>query len=87
MTLAAHNLDVPDEVRQFDHGGMAVVTVAGVTVGRALFEPGWRWSDDVRPIVGTRSCQVAHTGYVISGRLAVRMDDAPRPWRGQVTSS
>ncbi|MGH3949871.1 MAG: cupin domain-containing protein [Pseudonocardiaceae bacterium] len=75
ITLAAKNLDTPDEVRRFGHGEMAVVTVAGVTVGRAVFEPGWRWSADVRPVAGTASCQVAHTGYVMSGRICVRMDD------------
>lgn len=74
-TLAAKNLDTPDEVRRFDNGEMAVVAVAGMTVGRAVFEPGWRWSADVRPIAGTQSCQVAHTGYVVSGQLCVRMDD------------
>ncbi|MGH8825677.1 MAG: cupin domain-containing protein [Jiangellaceae bacterium] len=73
--LAAKNLDTPDETRRFEHGEIGVVTVAGVTVGRAVFEPGWRWSTDVRPLAGTDSCQVGHTGYVISGRLCVRMDD------------
>ena len=45
------------------------------TVGRAVFEPGWRWSNDVKPLVGTTSCQVAHTGYVLSGHMHVVMDD------------
>lgn len=75
LTLAAKNLDSPDESRRFSRGRMDVVTVAGVTVGRAVFEPGWRWSDDVAPVAGTGSCQVAHVGYIVSGRLAVRMDD------------
>ena len=46
-----------------------------VTVGRAKLEPGWRWSNDVKPIAGTTSCQVHHKGYVVSGRLHVVMDD------------
>lgn len=75
MTLAAKNLDRPDELRRFDHGSMAVVDVAGVVVGRAVFEPGWRWSDHVRPLADTESCQVAHVGCVLSGQLCVRMDD------------
>ena len=75
MTLAAKNLDRPDEVRRFDHGEIAVVEVAGAVVGRAVFEPGWRWSEHVRPVAGTDSCQVSHVGYVLSGRLAVRLDD------------
>ena len=44
-------------------------------VGRAVFEPGWRWSDHVKPIAGTTSCRAAHAGYVMSGHLTVRMDD------------
>lgn len=82
VTLAAKNLDAPDEVRRFDHGEMAVVTVAGVTVGRAVFQPGWRWSADVRPVAGTDSCHVAHTGYVLSGRLCVRMNDGTQAVAG-----
>ena len=75
MTLEAKNLDHPDETRPFENGEMAVVNVAGVTVGRGLFRPGWRWSNDVKPIAGTESCQAPHTGYVISGRMHVIMDD------------
>jgi quercetin dioxygenase-like cupin family protein len=73
--LAARNLDEPDEVRTFDHGRMDVVTVGGVSVGRAVFEPGWRWSLHMKASAGTESCQVAHTGYIVSGRLCVHMDD------------
>lgn len=75
MILASKSLNTPDEVRSFDHGEMAVVKVAGVSVGRAVFEPGWRWSVDVRPLAGTTSCRVTHTGYVLAGRICVRMDD------------
>ena len=50
-------------------------SVGGVQMGRGRFEPGWRWSVNVKPIAGTDSCQALHTGYVISGRMAVRMDD------------
>ncbi len=75
MTLETKNLDTPDETRSFEHGSMNVVNVAGATVGRAVFNPGWKWSNDVKPIVGTESCQAAHTGYVVSGRMHVVMDD------------
>lgn len=75
MTLAAKSLDVPDDKRSFEHGEMNVVTIEGVTVGRAVFRAGWRWSNDVKPIAGTESCQVAHTGYVIAGHMHVVMDD------------
>ncbi len=66
----------PDEVRQFQGNGHAdVVEVGGRTVGRGVFEPGWKWSENVKPIAGTDSCQVSHLGYVISGRMRVVMDD------------
>ena len=68
--------DSPDEVRQFEGKGKAdVVNVGGRTIGRGTFEPGWRWSENVKPIAGTDSCQVSHLGFVVSGRMAVRMDD------------
>jgi len=75
MTLAHRNLDTPDSKRSFAHGDMQLVTLAGTTIVRATFGPGWRWSTDVKPEAGTDSCQVAHNSYVISGRFAVRMDD------------
>ncbi len=75
MTLAAKNLSTPDHKYSLEHGEMHVVTVAGVTIARAEFRPGWRWSTDVKPSTGTESCQAAHTGLVLSGRFAVRMDD------------
>jgi quercetin dioxygenase-like cupin family protein len=74
--LEAKSLDTPDETRTFERGRLEVAQLAsGVTVGRAVMEPGWRWSEHVKPLAGTDSCQVLHTGYVVSGRLAVRMDD------------
>ncbi len=75
-TLEAKNLGSPDETRPVaDKGKVEIVKIGGVTVGRATFEQGWRWSEHVKPIAGTESCQAAHTGYVISGRMHVRMDD------------
>ena len=66
------SLDAPDEVRPFAaHGSIAVVQVGETTVGRGTFEPGWRWSNDVKPIAGTDSCQAHHTLVIISGRMAV----------------
>ncbi len=66
----------PDEVRQFQGNGHAdVVQVGGRTIGRGVFEPGWKWSENVKPIAGTDSCQVSHLGYVVSGRMRVVMDD------------
>jgi len=73
--LAARGFDNPDEVRRFEHGRVDVIHLGQVTVGRGTYEPGWRWSNDVKPIAGTDSCQAPHTGYVISGRMHVAMDD------------
>jgi quercetin dioxygenase-like cupin family protein len=73
--LQGKNMGSPDEVRSFDNGKMDVVTLDNVTVGKATFEPGWRWSEAVKPFAGTDSCQVPHVGYVISGRMKVVMDD------------
>ena len=70
------SFDSPDETRPFEGNGQAeVVRVAGQTVGKGTFEPGWRWSENVKPIAGTDSCQVSHLGYVLSGRMRVQMDD------------
>lgn len=74
--LEAKSLDTPDESRPFvDKGKVDIVNLGGVTVGRGVVEPGWRWSEHARPIAGTDSCQAAHTGYILSGRMQVVMDD------------
>jgi hypothetical protein len=74
--LEVKNFDSPDETRPFEGKGKAeVLQIAGRTVGRAIFEPGWRWSANVKPIAGTDSCQVTHLGYILSGRMRVFMDD------------
>ena len=75
-SIEVKSFDSPDEVRQFEGNGHAdVVQVAGRTVGRGTFEPGWKWSENVKPIAGTDSCEVSHLGYVVSGRMRVVMDD------------
>jgi mannose-6-phosphate isomerase-like protein (cupin superfamily) len=71
----AKNLSSPDETRTFDKGRLEIVEVAGRQVGRATFEPGWRWSECVKPIAGTDTCQVEHFGYVVSGRMGLSYDD------------
>lgn len=76
VTCEVKRFDRPDETRPFEgHGKADVVELAGQVVGRGEFEPGWRWSQDVKPIAGTDSCQVAHLGYCLSGRMRVHMDD------------
>jgi len=68
--------DRPDETRSFqDKGRVEILNIGGGVVGRAVFEPGWKWSDHVRTIARTESCQAAHIGYVISGHQVIRMDD------------
>jgi quercetin dioxygenase-like cupin family protein len=66
----------PDETRPFaDKGGAAVVNVAGHPVLYGTFEPGWRWSEHIKPIAGTESCEATHLLFCISGRMHVTMDD------------
>jgi hypothetical protein len=65
----------PDEVRTFPRGRLELVHIGGATIGRAVFEPGWRWATSVQPIAGTRSCEAPHFQYHVSGVLKVVMDD------------
>jgi quercetin dioxygenase-like cupin family protein len=75
--LEAKSLNEPDEVRPFEggKGRVEVVNLTGGAVGLGTFEPGWRWSQHVKPIAGTDSCQVPHVGYVLKGRMTVHGDD------------
>lgn len=76
MSTMISNLERDGEVRQFAaHGHATLASAGGLTLLRGEFEPGWRWSQDVAPLAGTSSCQVRHLGYVLSGSMAVRMDD------------
>ena len=74
-TFEFKSLDSPDEVRKFDKGKVELVNVAGAMIGRATFEPGWKWSSCVKPIAGTDSCQAPHFSYQLSGKLVTKMDD------------
>ena len=65
----------PDEVRAPAKTRIEVVQLEGFTIGRFNFEPGWRWSECIKPVVRTDQCQASHVGYAVSGRLAVRMKD------------
>jgi quercetin dioxygenase-like cupin family protein len=75
--LTTKRFEAPDETRMFADakGKVDIVSVGELQIGRGVFEPGWRWSEHVKPIVGTDSCQAVHTGVVLEGRMAVRMDD------------
>ena len=65
----------PDETRTFPHGRAESLLLGGGELGRLVFEPGWRWSEDVRPIANTESCEAPHFQYHVSGRLAILMAD------------
>jgi quercetin dioxygenase-like cupin family protein len=69
------NFDDADEVREFPLGRFELVRAGGAVIGRAVYEPGWRWSEHVAPEAGTPTCMVEHLGVVVSGRAAVAMDD------------
>jgi hypothetical protein len=73
--VESRNFDSPDETRTPDKTRVDVVRMGGTTAGRFAFEPGWRWSDCVKPVVGTESCQARHVGVVHSGRLAIKHED------------
>lgn len=76
MGINISNLERDGEVRPFAAHGQAVIgSAGGLTLSRAVFEPGWRWSRDIAPIAGTSSCQVHHLGFAVSGRMQVQMDD------------
>jgi hypothetical protein len=74
-TINKKSLDKPEETRKFPKGQVEVVTIGDVTFGRGTFLPGWKWSESVKPIAKTDSCQAPHTQFHISGRLHVKMDD------------
>ena len=78
----------PDEVREFPHGRAEIVKVGNGEVGRYIFEPGWRWSNDIKPIANTWSCEAPHFQYHVSGQLAILMDDSTQilAGPGEVTS-
>ncbi len=67
--------DAPDETRAPDKTRIEVVRLEGYTLARFNFQPGWRWSECIKPVAGTASCQASHVGYAVSGRLVVRLDD------------
>jgi quercetin dioxygenase-like cupin family protein len=75
--LISKRFETSDEVREFTDGKghVELVDLNGHQVGLGTFEPGWRWSQHVKPLAGTDSCQVEHIGYVLEGRMALKMDD------------
>jgi hypothetical protein len=82
------DLNAADETRSFPKGRADLITIGGGQVGRLTFEPGWRWSEHVKPIAGTESCEAPHFQYHVSGRLHVVMTDGTEfdAEPGQVTA-
>lgn len=65
----------PDQVTNFPMGKVELAKIGGATVGKAIFQPGWKWSESVKPIAKTESCHAPHFQYHVSGTLRVKMDD------------
>jgi len=68
----------PDETRLFEKGRFDIVRIGNMTIGRASYEPGWKWSEHVGPIAGTSLCEIEHVGIVISGRAMAAMRDGSK---------
>jgi mannose-6-phosphate isomerase-like protein (cupin superfamily) len=75
MHLERKRFESPDEVRQFPKGRFELVRVGGMVIGRATYNPGWKWSEHVGVATGQKSCQVSHVGMVVAGQMKVKMDD------------
>lgn len=76
MTFEVKSFDSPDEVRPFaGHGHIDLINMHGHEVSMGVFEPGWKWSNDVKPIAQTESCEFEHFGFIMSGSMRVTLDD------------
>ena len=75
LEVILKRFEQPDEVRTFEKGKFEIVRLGGMTIGRATYEPGWKWSTHVGGAIGATSCGVEHVGMVISGRATASMDD------------
>jgi quercetin dioxygenase-like cupin family protein len=75
LEVVLKRFDQPDEIREMTRGRFEIVHLGGVTVGRATYQPGWRWSEHVGPAVGAARCSVEHVGLVLCGVAAVAFDD------------
>lgn len=81
-TMLLKNLGHPDETRSLPKTNIEVVNIGDITIMRAIFQPGWKWSECVQPTVGTKSCEVPHVNYIISGRMQIIMDDGTKKEMG-----
>lgn len=74
-TCEVKSFSTPDEVRMFPKGKLELINEGGIVVGRATFEPGWRWSESLQPLMGTKTCEAPHFQYHVAGRIKVVTDD------------
>jgi mannose-6-phosphate isomerase-like protein (cupin superfamily) len=75
LEVILKRFEAPDEVREFEKGRFELVHMGGVTIGRATYQPGWRWSAHVGPSVGASHCHVEHVGFVLSGTATAAFED------------
>lgn len=73
LEVILRRFEEPDEVREFEKGRFELITIGGMTVGRATYQPGWKWSEHVRPLAGTEFCEVEHVGLVLSGQATAAL--------------
>jgi hypothetical protein len=83
LHVILRRFDEPDEVRTFEKGRFELVCIHGMTIDRATYEPGWRWSEHVGTAAGQKSCRFEHIGMIVSGRATAAMDDASSRWAGR----
>ncbi|MFC5175283.1 cupin domain-containing protein [Nocardioides taihuensis] len=88
QTVEQADFATPDEVRAFERGRAEILSIGGTEIGRLVLEPGWRWSDHVKPVAGTELCEAPHFQYHVSGTLRIRTEDGREldATPGQVTS-
>jgi len=84
MDVILKLFEQPDEVRTFEKGKFEIVRIDGMTIGRATYEPGWRWSLHVGPATGMSSCPVEHVGLVVSGRATAAMGNGAQLCSGDI---
>ena len=75
MDVILKSFESPDETRMLVRGRFEIVRLGGMTIGRATYEPGWRWSEHVGPSVGASRCSIEHVGMVLSGSATAAFDD------------
>jgi quercetin dioxygenase-like cupin family protein len=75
LEVILKRFEKPDEVRRFEKGRFEIIKLGGMTIGRATYEPGWKWSEHVGRATGAKSCAVEHVGMVLSGCATAAMDD------------